>query len=148
MDSSPKNSGMLPTNFQVKASVFKVIEVTYSIDNGISLKAALKKGPVKVTIDDKKKVTFSGNIKSLILSGDPTFEALGARFKALSVLLSLADNGDIKYKATVSCWGIGSFSLIGQFDLEKLVVDRGLLRRAYRPLKNRAQQVEDAVNGN
>jgi len=138
--------GLLPTNFAVKASIKKVLEVSYSTDKGVKLNAALKKGPLKATMDINGKVKFSGNLGSFSLHGDPTLKGLGAKFKSLSVVYSLAENGDIKYKVTFAALNAASISFGGQFDLEKMVLDRGLLRGAYRPLKNREQQLKDALD--
>jgi len=145
MEVLPARFRNLPTNFSVKATLFKIVEVKYS-KHGFDFKAALKKGPIKATMDPKGNVKFTGNVGPVSLRGDPVLEALGAKFKFLSVTFSLADNGDIKYNVSVSVYNAGSFSFSSQFDVEKSVLDRGFLKRAYDPVKNREKQLKDAFD--
>lgn len=140
------NDFLLPRNFAVKASVKKIAEITYSSEDGLRLKAALKKGPIKATLDQDGKVQFTGSLGRYSLKGDPTLKALGAKFKLLSISFSLAENGDIKYKAKVSVYGTVDFIVGDQFDLEKLLLDRGFLKGAYDAVKNREKNLKEAID--
>lgn len=144
MEILPKD--FLPRHFAVKASVKKVAEITYSSDDGLKLKAALEKGPVKATLDQNGKVQFSGSIGRYSLKGDPALKALGAKFKSLSVSFSLAENGDIKYTATVSIYDKVNFTVSDQFDLESLIFEHGFLKRAYDPAKSHEQRTKEAID--
>lgn len=133
----------LPTHFSVKATLLRIIEVKLSKD-GLDIRAALKQGSMKVSIDSEGNV--SGDVGHFSLHGDPTLHALGAKFKFLSGTLSLADNGDIRYVVNISVTGAGGFIITNQFDVEKLLVKRGLLKGAYDALKNRQEHIDREVS--
>jgi len=136
---------LLPTNFAVKASVFKIVEVSYD-KKGLDMKLMAKKGKFKATLDSEGNVTVKANLSRFSLKGDPTLMALGTQFKALNIEFSIADNGDLKYKVTVKALQAAEFSFVHQFDFEEFLLNRGLLKGAYDALKNRDQQLKDALN--
>lgn len=94
------------------------------------------------------KVISSAKLGSLSLKQTSEFQAVGANLKKLDVTFRLLDNGDIAYDGWFTAVSGLGFGINGSFDLERLIVDRGLLRGAYKPLKNRDQQIKDALDAN
>lgn len=139
------NSFFIPTNFAVKASVLKIVEVSYD-KKGLDMKLMAKKGKFKATLDSEGNVTVKTSINKFSLNGDPALKALGAEFKSMKIEFSVAENGDLKYLVGVKCFKVAEFSVDGQFDFEEFLLNRGLLKGAYDALKNREQQLEDALN--
>lgn len=140
-------SNLFPTDFKAKAVILKAVELSYSKSDGFSMKARVKKGPLTMTIDKNGNISASGKISNLSLKGSPELKALGANFKKIEVTFSEKENGDIKYNGWVSVLGgNGKFGIEGSFDLEKLILDRGLLKRAYDPIKNRQKQLDEALD--
>lgn len=134
-----------PTDFKVKLTVKKVLEVSYSGKKGVKLAAALKKGPVTLRLDNEGNISSSAQFGRYSIKGFDSIKALGVKLKALKITAHLKENGDIAYKAGIT-YGLGSFFVSGSFDIEKLILDNsGLLGDAYRGIKNRDQQLQDAL---
>lgn len=142
-------ANLFPTDFKAKAVILKAVELSYSKEDGLSMKGQIKKGPIKMTIDKSGNITVSGKVSRLSLNGSPKLKALGANFKKIEVTFSEKENGDIEYNGWVSVLGgNGKFGIEGSFDLEKLILDRGFLKSAYDPVKNRQKQLDEALGEN
>jgi len=132
-----------PTDFKAKVTIRKVLEVSYSGDKGVKLAAALKKGPVTFKLDNKGNISSSAKLGRYSIRGFNSVKALGVEIKFIKITARLKDNGDVAYSAGIS-YGAFFFDVSGAFDIEK-IVDRGFLKSAYDPIKNRAQKLEDTL---
>ncbi len=134
-----------PTDFNVKVTIRKVLEVSYSGEKGVKLAAALKKGPVTFKLDNKRNISSSAKLGRYSISGFDSIKALGVQIKFIKITAKLKDNGDIAYNAGIS-YGAFYFDVAGSFDVEKLVLDNsGLSGNAYRSIKNYNQQNQEAL---
>lgn len=132
-------------DFEVKLTIKKVLEVGLS-ESGINLGASLKKGPVKVTLDQSGKIKSSAKLGRLSLAGDSRLRALGANFKFLNITFENGSDGKIIYKAAISYTGAARFQLRGTLNIDKILLENsGLLGNAYRGIKNRDQQLREAL---
>ncbi|MBX2809442.1 MAG: hypothetical protein KTR20_12525 [Cellvibrionaceae bacterium] len=132
-----------PTDFNVKLTVKKVLEVSHSGEKGIKLSSVLKKGPVTFKLDNNGNIDSSAKLGRHSIKGFDSVQDLGVDIKFIKIKANLNKSGDIEYIAEIT-YGFFSFSVKGYFDVEK-IVDRGLLKKAYQPLKNRQQQIDNAL---
>ncbi|AZG36533.1 MULTISPECIES: hypothetical protein [Shewanella] len=135
---------MSMTRAEVKITVAKLIEASYSKDKGLTTKIMAEKGSFKLTVDQSGTATLSGNAGVLTFSGTPTLEKIGIKVKRISISFENKGEMNIGYSATVNL-AVISLTVNGDFDLEELITScSGLLCSAARALKgrNRAYEAE------
>lgn len=81
----------------------------------------------------------------ITFSGNPVLKQIGTKITFLSVGFENRDGMDIQYKAGVKV-GLGTISVSGTFNLEKLITScSGLLCNAARALKNQRSERDRAL---
>jgi len=136
-----------PTDYKVKLTIKKVLEVSYSGEKGAKLAAALKKGPVTFKLDNKGNIESSAKLGRYTIKGFDSIKALGVELKFLKITAKINEKGDVAYEASIT-YGLGTFFVSGSFDLEKLLLENsGLFGGAYRALygPNREQVLQDEL---
>ena len=123
---------------EVKITIAKLLEIAYSKNKGVTTKIIRSKGSFKLTVDPSGNATLSGGVGMLTYRADSALSGLGAQVKSVSVSFSKGDGDDIKYHATFQFVGVASISVVGFFNVEKLILScSGLLCIAARALNGR-----------
>ena len=122
---------------EIKITIAKLIELAYSNDKGLTTKIMVKKGAVKLTIDQSGNARLSGAAGAIIFSGSPVLDIIGTKIKRISVNFNNKDNMNVGYTATIDL-KLLSMTVVGKFNIEDLLTScSGLLCKAARALKGR-----------
>lgn len=125
------------TRSEVKITVAKLIEVSYSKDKGLTTKIMAEKGKAKLVVDQNGQATLTGTAGSLTFSGTPVLSKIGVKIKRVTVNFENKGAMKVGYSATFNLEVI-SLTVMGDFNLEDLITScSGLLCRAARALKGR-----------
>lgn len=127
------------TRTELKITLAKLLELSYSADKGLTSEIILDKGGAKLTVDQQGNAKLSGNAGVLTFSGKSALDQVGVTVKRVSADFTNEDGMNIRYSVTADL-KIISVSTSGKLDLEKLITAcSGLLCRAARALKGRHQ---------
>ena len=130
------------TRGELKVTIAKFIEASYSENKGLTAKIVKSKGPFKLTVDADGQGTLSGTFGNVTFSGSPVLEKIGAKIKFISVTFSPADANKVKYHATFDL-RVAKMAVSGGFDMEELITTcSGLLCKAAKAMKGRHQAYE------
>ena len=122
---------------EIKITIAKLIELAYSKDKGLTTKIMVKKGAIKLTIDQNGNARLSGTAGAITFSGNPVLDKIGTKIKRISVNFNNKDNMNVGYTATIDL-KLLSMTVVGQFNIEDLLTScSGLLCKAARALKGR-----------
>jgi len=131
------------TRSEIKITIAKLLEVAYSKDKGMTTKIMAKIGNARLTVDQDGAATLSGTAGILTFSGKPVLDKIGVKLKKVSVDFTNEGGTKIGYRASVSLYEIAGITVIGEFDLEALMLScSGLLCIAARAMKGRSQAYE------
>jgi len=122
---------------ELKITVAKLLELSYSKDRGMMTQLLLQKNGAKMTVDQNGQVRFSGEVGAFTFSGRPVLDQMGAKFRRLSVNFKNKEDMEIGYAISADMEGV-VFEVSGSFDLEELITScSGLLCQVARALKGR-----------
>ncbi|USD67898.1 hypothetical protein [Vibrio sp. SCSIO 43136] len=131
---------------EIKLTIAKLIEISYSKNNGLTSAILLEVGSASLTVDDQGNAILSGKVGIVTFNGKDAIDEIGVQVKRLSVKFSNEGQGVTSYKATMSFVGMG-LSVTGSFNVEELILScSGLLCIAARKLKNRPKYIEDQLS--
>ena len=133
---------------KVKLTIAKLIEIAYSKDKGVTTALIQKRGAFTMRVEENGNVTLSGKAGMVKFSGEPELKAVGIDLEYGSVMFSNVGNNRLSYAANLKFKGLLKIEYASVIDVEKLLLGcSGLLCQAARGLKNRQQQVEEALGG-
>lgn len=136
---------MSDLEIEVKIAVGRLIELAYEKNKGLTASILAQKGTAKLTVSSDGTAILSNSVGIITFSGNPALKQIGTKIKFLSVGFENRDGMDIQYKAGVKV-GLGTISVSGTFNLEKLITScSGLLCNAARALKNQRSERDRAL---
>ena len=131
---------------KVKITLAKLFEIAYSKDKGVTTALVKKKGPFTMRIDEDGNVTMAGKAGMVHFSGKPALEEVGIDLEYGSIMFSNAGSNKLHYAVSLKFRGVLKVEYSNFIDVEKLLLGcSGLLCIAARGLRNRQQQIEDAI---
>ncbi|CAA0118124.1 Uncharacterised protein [BD1-7 clade bacterium] len=120
---------------ELKVTLAKLLELSYSADSGLTSEIMLEKGGAKLTVDNQGNASLSAEAGVVTFSGKPVLEQVGVKVKRISADFTNEEGMGNGYTVTADL-AIISISTAGSFDLEELITScSGFLCRAAKALQ-------------
>lgn len=135
---------MMDKELQLKVTIAKLIEVSYSKEKGFVKSAIAEKGRLKIKVNQSGKVILTAKGKNKSFYASPEMIGLGTTFKMASVTV-MSKGEDIRYSAKFYFWRkAASVAINGTINFEKLILScSGLLCRSARAMKESKKRIEN-----
>jgi len=130
------------SNFQLKLTVARFLELSYRENEGLTKKLVTSAGPLKLKVDEDGNGSLMGSVGVVNFSASDAIKDIGLSFKGASVAFGSDRNGNLTYRASFTFVGITPL-IRGTIDVEKLIMScSGLACRAARAIGNRQDLVD------
>lgn len=109
------------TRAKIKVSIGKILELSYSKNEGVTKGLVTGTKNFKVKINEDGKVKVYGSAGVVTFNGDSALQGLGAKLKAASITFREGEGEEVVYDASYHFYGAGSITLSGSFDPFELI---------------------------
>lgn len=109
-----------PPKVELQLTVARLLELSYEKDEGITTRLVKEAGNVRLAVDENGKAQLSGKAGSVQFSADSVTSELGASIRRVKVLMSVTDNGNLRYNSSFDL-GYASVNVAGTVDVDEFL---------------------------